>query len=64
MVIFGGIVERYQNRLKQREERGMAREREKWEAWNRRRMEAEANGQPFDEPPPSAQKAEEESQNE
>ena len=24
-----------------------------WEAWNRRRMAAEAEGKPFDEPPPS-----------
>ena len=60
VVIFGGMVERYQNRLKQREARGQARERERWEAWNERRLEAEANGQPFDEPPPSAQKTEEE----
>ena len=26
---------------------------EKWEAWNRRRLEAEAKGQPFNDPPPS-----------
>ena len=25
-----------------------------WDDWNRRRMEAEANGEPFTEPPPSA----------
>ena len=25
-----------------------------WDAWNRRRMEAEARGEPFTEPPPSA----------
>lgn len=24
-----------------------------WEAWNSRRMEADVNGVPFDEPPPS-----------
>ena len=24
-----------------------------WEAWNRRRIAAEAEGKPFDEPPPS-----------
>ena len=24
-----------------------------WEAWNRRRLEAEANNEPFNEPPPS-----------
>ncbi len=66
MVIFGGIVERYQNRLRQREAegeargeargevQGAARERKKWEDWNQRRMEAKANGELFDEPPPSA----------
>ena len=63
MVIFGGVLERYQNRLKQREAegeaRGEAREREKWEAWNRRRLEAEANNQPFTEPPPVAPQADE-----
>ena len=24
-----------------------------WEAWLKRRLKAEANGEPFDEPPPS-----------
>ncbi len=38
---------------------GEAREREKWQAWNQRRLEAEANGQPFTEPPPSVTQAEE-----
>ena len=37
---------------KQRAE-GRAEEREAWEAWNRRRLAAEAEGKPFDEPPPS-----------
>ena len=58
MVIFGGIVEKYQNRLKQREAegeaRGAAKNQRKWEFWNQRRLEAEAKGQPFDEPPPSS----------
>ena len=27
-----------------------------WDAWNRRRMAAEAEGGPFDEPPPSVQR--------
>ena len=26
----------------------------RWDAWNQRRMQAEANGEPFTEPPPSA----------
>ena len=25
-----------------------------WKAWNERRLAAEANGEPFDEPPPGA----------
>ena len=32
---------------------GRAEERAEWEAWLMRRNEAEANNQPFDEPPPS-----------
>ena len=32
---------------------GAERERRAWTEWNSRRMEAEANGLPFDEPPPS-----------
>ncbi len=31
---------------------GMAAERVRWQAWDRRRMEAEARGEIFDEPPP------------
>lgn len=31
---------------------GQDEERRKWADWNCRRMEAEANGDPFDEPPP------------
>ena len=61
VVIFGGIVERYQNRLRQREAEGEARANERWEAWNRRRLESEANGQDFTEPPPSAEQPEEKS---
>ena len=33
---------------------GQAESNAKWEAWNARRMEAEEKGEPFDEPPPSA----------
>ena len=32
---------------------GRAEERAAWREWNRRRMAAEAQGPPFDEPPPS-----------
>ena len=42
--------------LKPRRERLQAEARaevhEMWEAWNRRRMDAEAKGESFDEPPP------------
>ena len=34
-------------------DQGMERERRAWTEWNSRRMEAEANGLPFNEPPPS-----------
>jgi hypothetical protein len=34
-------------------EKGREAERAAWEAWNRRRMDAESKGEPFDEPPPS-----------
>ena len=34
-------------------EEGRQAERAKWEAWLKRRSEAEANQLPFDEPPPS-----------
>ena len=32
---------------------GTDEERRAWEAWNERRLQAEANGEPFNEPPPS-----------
>ena len=31
---------------------GEERERQRWQAWNQRRLEAEDRGEPFDEPPP------------
>ncbi len=33
---------------------GQAEERLRWSEWNRRRVEAEARGAPFDEPPPAS----------
>ena len=33
---------------------GRAKEREEWQAWNRRRIDAEKRGQKFDESPPGA----------
>ena len=35
---------------------GVAKERRAWTAWNSRRVDAEANGLPFDEPPPAAER--------
>ena len=35
---------------------GAERERRAWTAWNSRRVDAEANGLPFDEPPPAAER--------
>ena len=42
---------RIEGRAKGRVE-GRAEERAEWRAWNRRRMDAVAQGQPFNEPPP------------
>ena len=35
---------------------GQAERQKEWEAWNERREEAEAEGQAFDEPPPTLEK--------
>ncbi len=48
------LVEDYLRKRHERDQAtGAAQERERWEAWNQRRLEAEANNQPFTEPPPS-----------
>ena len=39
--------------LAEGEKRGQKAEHQRWEAWLKRRDEAEANGLPFNEPPPS-----------
>ena len=38
---------------KKRYEAGLAHKQKEWEAWNERRLEAEARGEAFDEPPPT-----------
>ena len=38
---------------KRREERGRQLERQEWVAWLDRLKQAQADGRPFDEPPPS-----------
>jgi len=42
---------RRQRRLEGRKE-GLAEANKAWRAWNERRIEAEARGEPFTEPPP------------
>lgn len=59
MVLFGGILRRREERrVEEAETRGRSQEREKWQGWNQRRLEAEADGRPFTEPPPSENKVE------
>ena len=48
------LAERY---LKRRYEAGRADEAELWRAWNARRIQAEQEGRPFDEPPPGEDSA-------
>ena len=52
------FAERYlERRFHEGEKAGQAKgeknTQKRWEAWNRRRVEAEANNEPFNEPPPS-----------
>ncbi len=61
MVLFGGIMRRREERrarVAKAMAEGIAQERAKWQDWNRRRLEAEAEGRPFNEPPPSAPSSE------
>ena len=48
-----GIAEGIEKGIEKGREEGIEAERAAWEAWNRRRMDAESKGEPFDEPPPS-----------
>lgn len=55
MVVADYFTKRWLNPLKEQlRQEGRAETNAKWEAWNARRMEAEEKGEPFDEPPPSA----------
>ena len=45
------LIEQYR---KEGREEGEARANRKWVDWNNRRMKAEDEGIPFDEPPPSS----------
>ena len=69
MVVADYITQRWLNPLKKRlrEEaiaeghaEGQAQTQAAWEAWNERRMTAEAAGEPFDEPPPGTSSTESE----
>ena len=47
------LVEPIRNQLREEgRKEGTSEERKRWQAWNKRRLEAEAHGEPFDEPPP------------
>ena len=65
MVVAEYITSRWLNPLKERlraEGRAEARAETQaaWEAWNERRIAAEAIGEPFDEPPPGTSSSESE----
>ena len=51
-VIFYALAQR-QKEIDRRHQEGEQRERDRWTAWNERRLEAHANGEGFDEPTPS-----------
>ena len=54
------VAERYlERRFQEGKVRGEKNNQKLWEAWNRRRLEAEARNEPFDEPPPSLDVADE-----
>ena len=41
-----------ERRLRKARDEGRQLQQAQWEDWNRRRLEAESKGEPFDEPPP------------
>jgi hypothetical protein len=51
----GRVEGRQEGRQEGRKE-GLLAMQEAWEAWNFRRLDAEANGRPFTEPPPSRER--------
>ena len=56
--VFRMLSERYlQRRFKEGRAEGQAEEYRRWEAWNNRRLAAEARGELFTEPPPSLDRA-------
>jgi hypothetical protein len=55
MVLFAPkMIEKFRAQgVEQGVKQGAKQERERWQAWYRRSQEAQANGRPFNEPPPS-----------
>ncbi len=53
VVIASRLEERLERRKEARREEGRAEERQRWEQWNARRLEAAREDIAFDEPPPS-----------
>ena len=47
------VAEGLEQGLEQGREQGIAAAHQQWQGWNARRMEAEAKGEPFNEPPPT-----------
>ena len=53
MLLYQAMVNRFVIPvIEARREEGRVEERAEWQEWNRRRMVAEAQGEPFNEPPP------------
>ena len=53
MLVSQYLIEKYKNkRYRDGHEDGSKERQQRWEQWNRRRMEAEAANRPFTEPPP------------
>ena len=48
-----GIEQGKAEGIEQGKAEGIAAAYQQWQTWNARRMEAEAKGEPFDEPPPT-----------
>ena len=58
MVLAHGIKKWFDRKAEERDNKlrqeGMAKANEAWTAWNARREETEARGEPFSEPPPTS----------
>ena len=46
------LAKKREENIQEGREEGMEQMQSQWQAWNERRLAAEANGEPFDEPPP------------